>query len=284
MTTNPSNSLTDMNALPPTPPRRHSLARLGALWALAALTACGGGGGGGGAESNPTPSASPSPSPSTPPPPATGGGSTGGGTTPGQALGAVHTGSGTFYGATGEGNCSFDASPGNLMVAAMNHVDYAGSAVCGEYVEVTGPNGTATVRITDQCPECAAGDIDLSAQAFAAIADPAAGRVSISWKVVAGNVTGPVQYRYKEGSTRFWTAIQVRNHRVPISKLEILPSGSSSWIEVARTDYNYFIYPTPIAAGPLQVRITGLTGATLQDSLPEPQGGLVLDGSGQFPQ
>jgi expansin (peptidoglycan-binding protein) len=170
------------------------------------------------------------------------------------------------------------------MVAAMNHVDYAGSAACGEFVEVTGPNGTVTVRITDQCPECAAGDIDLSEQAFAAIADPAAGRVPIRWQVVEGDVTGPVQYRYKEGSSRYWVAIQVRNHRVPVSRLEILPAGSADWIEVARTDYDYFVYPTPIASGPLQVRVTALTGATLQDTLPEPQGGLVLDGAAQFPR
>lgn len=197
-------------------------------------------------------------------------------------LGARRSGDGTFYGATGEGNCSFDASPGNLMVAAMNQVDYAASAACGEYVAVTGPKGSVVVRITDQCPECASGDIDLSAQAFAAIADPAAGRVGISWEIVAGDVQGPVQYRYKEGSTRYWTAIQVRNHRVPITKLEILPADSNSWIDVPRTDYNYFVWPQTIAAGSLQVRITGLTGETLLDVLPEPQGGLLVDAQSQF--
>jgi len=206
----------------------------------------------------------------------------GSGSDSGTVPGAIRSGDGTFYGATGEGNCSFDASPGNLMVAAMNHVDYAASAACGEYVAVTGPKGSVTVRITDQCPECASGDIDLSAQAFAAIADPTAGRVGITWQVVAGDVQGPVQYRYKEGSTRYWTAIQVRNHRVPIAKLEILPAGSSSWIDVPRMDYNYFVWPQAIAAGSLQVRVTGLTGETLLDALPEPQGGLLVDGQSQF--
>jgi expansin (peptidoglycan-binding protein) len=138
------------------------------------------------------------------------------------------------------------------------------------------------VRITDQCPECAAGDIDLGSQAFAAIADPAAGRVRITWNVVAGDVQGPIRYRYKEGSTRYWTAIQVLNHRVPIARLEILPAGGSAWIEVARTDYNYFVHTEAIASGPLQVRVTAITGETLQDTLPEPQGGLSLDGQAQF--
>jgi hypothetical protein len=35
----------------------------------------------------------------------------------------VHTGEGTYYNATGAGNCSFDPSPQNLMVAALNQVD-----------------------------------------------------------------------------------------------------------------------------------------------------------------
>lgn len=168
------------------------------------------------------------------------------------------------------------------MVAAMNQTDYAGSAACGEYVSVTGPKGKVTVRITDRCPECRPGDIDLSEQAFAKIAEMSAGRVPISWYVVAGDTTGTVGYRYKEGSTRYWLGIQVLNHRLPVTKLEIRPNGASNWIPVNREEYNYFVYPSAIAAGPLQVRITGLGGATLLQSLPEPQGGVVVSGSNQF--
>lgn len=247
-----------------------SAARSVALVMLLVLAACGGGGGGDTSGSDQ--------------------GQVGAGddtttTTPGTGttLSATHTGEGTFYGATGQGNCSFDASPGNLMVAAMNQTDYAGSAACGEFVQVTGPKGTVTVRITDRCPECKPGDIDLSEQAFAKIADPVAGRVPISWQVVAGDVSGPVAYRYKEGSTRFWVAIQVRNHRLPITALDIKPSGSTAWITVERLEYNYFVYPTAIAAGPVEVRVTALGGATLLETLPEPQGGLVVQGSAQFP-
>jgi expansin len=200
-----------------------------------------------------------------------------------QALGVTYRGEGTFYDANGSGNCSFEPSPNDLMVAAMNTQDYAGSAVCGEFVEITGPKGKVVVRITDRCPECKPGDIDLSAQAFERIAEPVAGRVPIAWQVVAGDVQGPVSYRYKEGSTQFWIAIQVRNHRLPITKLEILPTGSTTWIDTTRMDYNYFVHPTPIAPGPLQARVTALGGATVQNMLPAPQGGLVVGGTAQFP-
>ncbi len=249
--------------------------RLTALLLLVSLAACGGGGSADGPTAGadaPSPAPAPAPAPGASPAPSVPG-----------ALSPTYTGEGTFYGATGEGNCTFDASPGNLMVAAMNGPDYAGSAVCGQFVAVTGPKGSITVRITDQCPECKTGDLDLSESAFARIADPVAGRVPIRWHVVPGDVTGPVSYRYKEGSSRWWVAIQVRNHRLPITGLEIKPSGSADWIAVTRTDYNYFVHPSAIATGPLQVRITALGGATLIDTLPEPSDGVVVAGAGQFP-
>lgn len=202
-------------------------------------------------------------------------------TAPPLTIGASHSGEATFYEATGKGNCSLDTSP-DLMVAAMNKSDYAAAALCGAYVAVTGPEGTVIVRITDKCPACAQGDLDLSRQAFAEIADPAAGRVPITWQIVAGPVTGPVVYRYKKGSSRYWTAIQVRNHRLPIAKLEIMPQGRTGWINLKRRAYNYFVYPAPIAAGPVRVRVTAMTGDTLLDVLPEPQSNLLVQGDTQF--
>ena len=100
----------------------------------------------------------------------------------GNALGAgqiqygpTYTGEGTFYGATGEGNCLYDATS-DRMIAAMNHTDYENSQACGAYVAVTGPTGTTiTVKIVDQCPECKPGDIDLSAEAFAKLGGPVRG-------------------------------------------------------------------------------------------------------------
>jgi expansin (peptidoglycan-binding protein) len=127
------------------------LRRLACIASFITLAACGGGG----TDTSTTTSGNNG---------SAGSGSTGTTTTT-VALGTTRSGEGTYYGATGEGACSFDASS-NRMVAAMNHTDYAGSAACGEYVTVTGPKGKVTVRITDECPECAAGDIDLSAEAF----------------------------------------------------------------------------------------------------------------------
>ncbi len=69
-----------------------------------------------------------------------------------------HSGQATYYDfADGSGACSFEPSPNDLMVAAMNAPDYAGAAACGSCARVFGPNGEITVRIVDLCPECPRG-------------------------------------------------------------------------------------------------------------------------------
>jgi expansin (peptidoglycan-binding protein) len=203
--------------------------------------------------------------------------------TPAATFGEIRNGEATYYRATGKGNCSFDGSD-DLMVAAINTRDYGAAAMCGAYLAVSGPGGSVTVRVVDRCPGCKPGGLDLSRQAFDRIATPGTGRVPVTWQIVAGPVDGPVAYQYMDGTTRYWTAIQVRNHIWPVAALEILPTGATDWIRVERRAYNYFVHPKPIAAGPLRVRLIALTGATLEGVLPEPAGGLLVHGTAQFTQ
>lgn len=174
--------------------------------------------------------------------------------------GVTYRGVATFYGADGGGNCMFDRSS-DLMVAAMNHTDYEASKACGAYVVVqAGSGATVTVRITDQCPECAVGQLDLSAQAFAKLAVPSAGRIAITWKLVSPNLSGTIAVRYKTGSSRYWCAIQVINHRNPLAVLEVRSGGS--WRQLSRSDYNYFISPNGAGCG-AAIRITDIYGQRL---------------------
>ncbi len=186
----------------------------------------------------------------------------------------------TFYAADGNGDCSFGASPNDLDVAAMNATQYATAAACGECVDVTGPNGKVTVRIVDKCPDCADKQLDLSKQAFAKIAPVSAGRVDVTWQVAPCGVSGPVSYFYKDGSSQYWTAIQVRNHRLPIAKLEVQKAGV--YAEVARADYNYFVDDKGAGTGPVKVRITATDGQRLEDVLPAVVASTAAQGAGQF--
>lgn len=197
------------------------------------------------------------------------------------AVPAEAAGEGTYYAATGAGNCSFDPSPQDLMVAAMNAVDYRTAAWCGACLAVTGPSGTVTVRVVDQCPECARGDLDLSPEAFALLAPLAAGRVPITWRAVACDVAGPIAYHFKDGANAFWTAIQVRNHRYPIAKLEAL--RGDAYVELPRVDYNYFIEAAGLGPGPYQLRVTDQRGHVLEDRDVALGDDVTRAGAAQFP-
>lgn len=213
------------------------------------------------------------------------GGDDTGGSGPGGACGDTpieKTGDGTYYDATGAGNCSFDATPNDLMVAAMNHPDYGTADWCGACLEVTGPQGNSIrVRVVDQCPECQEGDLDLSPQAFEMLSPLSAGRIPISWHEVACDVSGPVAYHFKDGANEYWTAIQVRNHRYPIATLEAMKDGA--YKSIPRLDYNYFVESSGLGPGPYMLRTTDVHGHVVEDS------GIVLGdsvtrvGASQFP-
>src|SRR5574341_314159 len=135
----------------------------------------------------------------------------------------LHSGEATFYTfASGAGSCSFDSTPGDLMVGAINISDYAGSQLCGARLIVEGPKGFVQIRIVDLCPECPPGNIDLSPQAFSLLADTTVGRIPVRWQVVANAVDSPIVYHFHDSSNVWWTAVQVRNHRYPIYGVEYL--------------------------------------------------------------
>ena len=165
----------------------------------------------------------------------------------------------------------------------MNADEYDNAAVCGAYVHVIGPKGAATVRIVDLCPECKAGHLDLSQEAFGQIADLPQGRVSITWQVVSPALSGPIAYHFKDGSNQWWTAVQIRNHRNPIARLEYFTTGGQ-WVSVPRTSYNYFVQTNPgMGPGPYTFRVTDSYGNVLIDSgIPHIENGTV-NGSNQFP-
>jgi expansin (peptidoglycan-binding protein) len=245
----------------------------------AVLAACGGGEDNGGGDGGAGASSSSGLSSSS----GTAGSGTGAGPGGGCDIdGQTHPGEGTYYAADGSGNCSFPATPDDLMVAAMNEIDYAGSAVCGACIQIDGPDGQVTVRIVDRCPECPQGDVDMSPEAFTLIAPIEDGRVPISWRYVACGLNGPIIYHFKEGSNPFWTAVQIRNHRYPIAKFEYLASDGT-YREVPRETYNFFVEAAGMGEGPYSFRVTDVLGQVLEDSgIPFVDSG-DAPGAAQFP-
>ena len=161
----------------------------------------------------------------------------------------------------GDGACLFGPSP-DLMIAAMNTTDYETSRACGAYILVHAANGKSiTVRITNECPlPCAPGQLDLSQQAFAKLADLKVGRLAITWSLVSPGSIGNLSIRYKTGSSVYWCALQVIDHRNPVAALEL--RTGSGWRRLPRTGYNYFISADGAGCGG-SIRITDIYGQQL---------------------
>ncbi|PPV05912.1 cellulase [Xanthomonas bromi] len=162
-----------------------------------------------------------------------------------------------------------DPIPSNAFITALNatQLNFGGikAALAGAYLEVTGPKGKTTVYVTDLYPEGASGGLDLSPNAFAAIGNTADGHIPISWKVVRAPITGNVQYRIKEGSSRDWAAIQVRHHTYPVVKFEV--KQGSTWTSLPKVDYNHFVGKN-LGNKPLSIRITDIRGKAIADKIP----------------
>ncbi|KAG5357146.1 Allergen Asp f 7-like protein [Yarrowia sp. C11] len=117
--------------------------------------------------------AAPEPSPSAP--------STGGGS-------GDHSGQATFYD-TGMGSCGITNTDSDFIVALNTDMWQAGmidgnpnhNTLCGKQLTAHRGGKSVTVTVTDMCPGCSHGDLDLSPAAFNALASPDEGRVEVTW-------------------------------------------------------------------------------------------------------
>ncbi|XP_047306392.1 EG45-like domain containing protein [Impatiens glandulifera] len=106
----------------------------------------------------------------------------------------VHKGTATFYTPPYLPSACDEYKDEGVMIAAASHSIWNNGKACGKKLKVKCIGGTndgphpcrgkshVTVKIVDFCPAGCQGTIDLSQEAFAAIADPDAGKIKISFK------------------------------------------------------------------------------------------------------
>ena len=191
----------------------------------------------------------------------TGAGSPGTTVTAAQANGQT-SGEATHYelAAGGMGNCSYPSPAAGQLYVALSPPEYGGSAACGSYLQVNGPDGSVTVEVVDQCPECQAGHIDLSEQAFARIAPLSAGLVPVSYRTLADPpLPAPLSMLVKTGSSAYYLALLPINNGNPLASVAVR-QDSGGWQELARTTYGYWLASSGAGPGPFTVRLTDSLG------------------------
>jgi expansin (peptidoglycan-binding protein) len=180
------------------------------------------------------------------------------------APGVGYSGIATYYESHGEGgNCSYPSAPADQLYVALSPGEYAAADACGGYLDVTGPKGSVRVKVMDQCPECPAGHIDLSKQAFGQIGAIIDGIIKVRYRLVRNpRVPGAVTYRVQEGSSQYWLALLPDNHANPVARLEVRPPGRG-WIRLKHEEYNYWTVEDGAGQGPFSVRLTDIYGTQL---------------------
>src|SRR5690606_11469498 len=120
-----------------------------------------------------------------------------------------------------------------------------------------------------------------SEAAFAEIAAPERGRIPIEWKWVSCDVAGPLEYKFKDGSSQWWVQLQVRNHRYPIASVEWSADGEH-FEALERKNHNYFEASSGFGDRSVTIRVTAVTGAVITDELPPARDSLLVEGTQQF--
>ncbi|HZC63907.1 MAG TPA: expansin EXLX1 family cellulose-binding protein, partial [Streptosporangiaceae bacterium] len=180
----------------------------------------------------------------------------------GAAAGAQTSGEATHYelASGGMGNCSYPSPPAGQLYVALPPSEYGAAAACGSYLQVSGPDGSVTVEVVDQCPECQAGHIDLSEQAFAKIAPLSTGLVPVTYHTIADPpLPAPLSMLVKAGSSAYYLALLPINNGNPLATVAV-SQGSGGWQELSRTTYGYWLASSGAGPGPFSVRLTDSLG------------------------
>ncbi|KAL3139257.1 hypothetical protein ABBQ32_006023 [Trebouxia sp. C0010 RCD-2024] len=172
-------------------------------------------------------------------------------------------------------------STGTTMTVAINDFQFASSLSCGMCVKFRGvgtgigtqplPQQWQYAVVTNRCPECAPGSLDLAASGN--------GRWDMQWVPIPCNV-GQSTFFYhtvSDISNPYYYSFSVSNTRVPLKNVELEADGS--WSSLRRDVSNSWNANGGTYNHPLHIRLTSVLGDVVEDWIPGSKGG---QGKAQF--
>jgi hypothetical protein len=195
--------------------------------------------------------------------------------------GVLRVGQVTTYTPSTSPQCTGSATPWTTRRASVSESVFAGSARCGACAEVTGPGGTSVVLVEDVSDYLGGDDLDLTSDAYAEVGGTSGAPVSVAWRFVPCAPPANVVYDL-QGSNPFFVAVQLTQHRNPVTGVQ-LQRSDGSWVTAVRASYNAFTYSGGGALpAPLRIRATDSFGATIEFTAPDFASG-ARDSGVQFP-
>jgi hypothetical protein len=171
---------------------------------------------------------------------------------------------------------------GGEFLAGVSNELSQGGGICDACILIETAMGESIVaRLVTYGVEHAPGDIDVSPSVYAAINHEENPR-SMSWRFAHCPETGgKLAYEFKSGSNPWWTALWVRNPRVPVAKVEV-KSGAEDFVELVRESDGSLVDASGFGDGAFTLRITGLDGQVVEEELPSFAEGQLVESALQF--
>ena len=162
----------------------------------------------------------------------------------------------TYGGQVNGGSCGFKSLWTNnnknfKYGVAINSQQYNNSLSCGKCINIQYNNKNINAIITDICPECKFGDLDLFTETYNTLIQEMPGRKYASWKFISCPneiVNGNIQLRIDE-INYYWLSNQPEKFKCGITNLFIYQNNE--WIGMNRNDSKmmglFFIFNNKIS-------------------------------------
>lgn len=157
----------------------------------------------------------------------------------------------TMYGGTRSGgSCGFKNIGKNIPIypygVAINSYQYNNSLSCGSCINIKYNNKNLNVIVTDICPECKFGDLDLFQESYYKLISNNPSKEIIQWEFIncPNNIISENIQLIINEINYYWVSVQPINLKCEIYQMYILQNNN--WILMERDDSKmmglFFIY------------------------------------------
>jgi expansin (peptidoglycan-binding protein) len=88
----------------------------------------------------------------------------------------------------------------------------------------------------------------------------------MTWQLAACPDDGsPLFYQFKSGANVWWTALWVRNARLPVAKVEVKSANHADWLALERVSDGSLVDAGGFGEGAFTLRVTAVNGASVSD-------------------
>ena len=171
---------------------------------------------------------------------------------------------------------------GGELLAGVSHTYSGGGSVCDACIRITTATGRIQVaRVVTYGDTPHPSNLDVSPSIYESLNTGEYPR-SMSWEFTPCPTTSPLSYQFQAASSIWWTSLWVRNPKVPVTKVEVRSANHADFFTLRRETDGTLNDDGGFGSGPFTLRITGMDGQVLTETLPGFSPGQIITATVQF--